>query len=55
VSVVAEAVETEEQWCWLVSHGVDYVQGYFFAKSAFPPSVSVYQSTAVSLCDQQDC
>lgn len=39
VSVIAEGVETEEQWRWLASHGADYAQGYFFAKPAFPPPV----------------
>ena len=39
VSVIAEGVETEEQWRWLAAHGADFVQGYFFAKPAFPPPV----------------
>jgi EAL domain-containing protein (putative c-di-GMP-specific phosphodiesterase class I) len=39
VGIVAEGVETEEQWRWLAAHGADFVQGYFFAKPAFPPSV----------------
>lgn len=37
VTVVAERVETEEQWRWLAAHGVDFAQGYFFARPAFPP------------------
>lgn len=37
VTVVAERVETEEQWRWLAANGVDFAQGYFFARPAFPP------------------
>lgn len=36
--VVAERVEPEEQWLWLVAHGADFVQG-FFGRPASPPSV----------------
>jgi sensor c-di-GMP phosphodiesterase-like protein len=28
---VAEGVEREEQWHWLVAHGVDFAQGYLFS------------------------
>jgi EAL domain-containing protein (putative c-di-GMP-specific phosphodiesterase class I) len=38
VTVVAEGVETEEQWLWLVAHAADFVQG-FFGRSASPPPV----------------
>ncbi len=37
MSVVAEGVETEEQWRWLLAHEADFVQRYFFGKAAFPP------------------
>jgi EAL domain-containing protein (putative c-di-GMP-specific phosphodiesterase class I) len=36
--VVAEGVETEKQFNWLVEHHCDYVQGYYFDK---PLSVHV--------------
>ncbi len=39
VIVVAEGVETEEQWRWLVAHGADLAQGFFFARPASPPPV----------------
>ena len=39
MSVVGEEVETEEQWRWLLAHDADFVQGYFFAKPAFPPPI----------------
>ena len=39
ITVVAEGVETEEQWRWLVTHGADFVQGFFFARPASPPPV----------------
>ena len=45
VPVIAEGVETEEQWRWLAAHGADYAQGYFFAKPAFPPPVNARAST----------
>ncbi len=42
VAVVAEGIETEEQCRWLVAHGADFMQGYFFAKPAFPSPVPAY-------------
>ena len=40
VSVIAEGVETEEQWRWLSDNGADLAQGYLFARPAFPPPLS---------------
>ncbi len=42
VAVVAEGVETQEQWWWLLAHDADFAQGYFFAKPAFPPPIPAY-------------
>jgi len=38
VQTVAAGIETEEEWAWLRDEGVDYVQGYLFAKPAHSPS-----------------
>ena len=32
ITIVAEGVETMEEWCWLQSAGVDLFQGFLFAK-----------------------
>ena len=37
VDVVAEGVESEEEWHWLTDHGADYIQGYLFARPDSPP------------------
>lgn len=39
VQVIAEGVETAEEYRWLVQNGAHYVQGYYFAKPALPPPV----------------
>lgn len=38
ITVIAEGVETGEQWRWLLAHGADLVQGYFFARPARNPN-----------------
>ncbi|QIN80556.1 EAL domain-containing protein [Rubrobacter marinus] len=37
VIVIAEGVESPEQYRWISAHGVDYAQGHFFARPASPP------------------
>jgi len=37
IKTVAEGIETEAEWRWAAEHGVDYAQGYFFAKPGTPP------------------
>jgi blue light- and temperature-responsive anti-repressor len=32
ITIIAEGVETVEEWCWLQSVGVDLFQGYLFAR-----------------------
>jgi EAL domain-containing protein (putative c-di-GMP-specific phosphodiesterase class I) len=47
VGTIAEGVETQEQWRWLLANGADYVQGYYFAKPASPPPIPAmaYEAT----------
>lgn len=40
VRVVAEGIETEEQWLWFRERGAEYAQGYYFARPASPPPTS---------------
>ncbi|MCB1877418.1 MAG: EAL domain-containing protein [Chromatiales bacterium] len=35
IDVVAEGVETEQEWRWCESEGIQLFQGYFFAKPGF--------------------
>lgn len=36
---IAEGVETADEFAWLMEHGADFVQGYFFARPANPPTL----------------
>lgn len=37
IATVGEGVERRAEWEWLRGAGVDYVQGFFFARPANPP------------------
>ena len=37
VIVIAEGVETEDQYRWVTAHEVDYAQGHFFARPSSTP------------------
>ena len=37
IHTLAEGIETEGEYCWLAEQGVEYLQGYFFARPATPP------------------
>ena len=39
IASIAEGVETEEEYRWLAENGADFVQGYYFARPANPPSM----------------
>lgn len=41
VKVIAEGVETQGEWEWLVNCGADYLQGFLFATPAAPPNSPV--------------
>lgn len=38
VQTVAEGIETEAEWRWLRENGVDFMQGFLFARPNLPPS-----------------
>lgn len=42
VTVIAEGVETEDQYHWVAAHGADYAQGHLFARPASPPPVPAW-------------
>jgi blue light- and temperature-responsive anti-repressor len=42
IDVIAEGVETEEEYAWLTSQGIHLFQGYLFAKPAFESFPSVH-------------
>ncbi len=50
IHTLAEGVETEGEYRWLAAQGVEYLQGYFFARPASPPpsSTPVLSEQAVS-------
>lgn len=37
VQIIAEGIETREDWEWLRAQGVDFVQGFYFARPAAVP------------------
>ena len=39
LSTVAEGIETRGEWAWVRDHGINFVQGFLFAKPAVPPPV----------------
>jgi diguanylate cyclase (GGDEF)-like protein len=40
IHTIAEGIETEGEYRWLAEQGVEYLQGYFFARPASPPPPS---------------
>lgn len=39
IASIAEGVETEAEYRWLADNGADFLQGYYFAKPANPPTM----------------
>lgn len=35
IALIAEGVETRDEFCWLYEQGIELFQGYFFARPAF--------------------
>lgn len=48
IDVIAEGVETEEEYAWLTSQGIHLFQGYLFAKPAFEHFPTVHYPQSVS-------
>ena len=40
-SILAEGVETAEEFSWLQEKGIDFVQGYYFSKPSAEPVLQV--------------
>ncbi|MEX1196266.1 MAG: EAL domain-containing protein [Pseudohongiellaceae bacterium] len=47
ITVLAEGVETAEEYRWLAEAGIDLFQGYYFARPAFEQLVDVDRSLCV--------
>lgn len=45
LKVVAEGVETEEEYIQLLSHSTDYIQGYLFSKPLNPEDAALILKT----------
>jgi EAL domain-containing protein (putative c-di-GMP-specific phosphodiesterase class I) len=51
IHTLAEGVETEGEYRWLAAQGVEYLQGYFFARPASPPPTSAPVLNTVGIPD----
>lgn len=49
ISMLAEKVETREEFAWALAAGYDYFQGYFFARPAIVPGTQIPPVKAVAL------
>jgi len=55
IDIVAEGVERVEEYIWLNKEGIDFFQGYYFARPAFEalPMVAFQEHLAGRLCDAE--
>ena len=45
IDIIAEGIETEDEYAWLASQGIHLFQGYFFAKPSFESFPPVHYPT----------
>ena len=53
IQVVAEGVETVNEWNWVATHGADYVQGYLFGRPSAQPQAAYDLPDCLSNSDNQ--
>ena len=46
IEIIAEGVETKEEYCWLSDEGIELFQGYLFSKPAFEELPVLFSSPA---------
>jgi EAL domain-containing protein (putative c-di-GMP-specific phosphodiesterase class I) len=48
IKIVAEGIETKEEWNWMKSLGVDVLQGYLFSKPVEAAKVRTARNSALA-------
>lgn len=49
IKTIAEGVETREQWAFLLEHGIDMMQGYYFSRPILPEAFAALLDTGKPL------